>query len=93
MRQGRGAPWELHLWIGAILHLPIAQRDSNWHVLRLPTAEVIRIPKTAAHGARIPHDRPQLVGPATTSGRRRTAARIPEVAPQWSISPAILDSR
>ena len=34
MRQGRGAPWEMHLFIGALLHLGIGDRDSNWH--RLP---------------------------------------------------------
>ena len=27
MRQGRGAPWDMRLFVGAMLHLPIAKRD------------------------------------------------------------------
>ena len=42
MRQGRGAPWDLHVWLGAILHLGIAQRDGQWHCLNLPTEEVVK---------------------------------------------------
>ncbi len=42
MRQGRGAPWDMRLFVGAILHLPIAKRDGQWHTLSLPTNEVIR---------------------------------------------------
>lgn len=41
MRQGRGAPWDMRLFIGAMLHLPIAKRDNQWHNLRLPTEEVV----------------------------------------------------
>ena len=41
MRQGRGAPWDMRLFIGALLHLPIAQRDGQWHRLNLPTEEVV----------------------------------------------------
>ena len=40
--QGRGAPWEQHLWIGAYLHLGIAERDGEWRTLRFATAEVIK---------------------------------------------------
>lgn len=41
MQQGRGAPWHMHLWLGAILHCAIAQRDGQWHSLTLPTREVV----------------------------------------------------
>lgn len=41
MRQGRGAPWDMRLFVGAMLHLPIAKRDGQWHTLSLPTKEVI----------------------------------------------------
>ena len=41
LRQGRGMAWEFHLAIGAMAHLSVAQRDGQWHVLRLSTAEVI----------------------------------------------------
>ena len=41
MRQGRGAPWDMRLFVGAMLHLPIAKRDGQWHTLSLPTEEVI----------------------------------------------------
>ena len=40
--QGRGAPWEQHLWIGAYLRLGIDDRDGEWRTLRFPTAEVIK---------------------------------------------------
>ena len=42
MRQGRGAPWDMRLFVGAMLHLPIAQRDGQWHRLNLPVEEIIR---------------------------------------------------
>ncbi len=42
MRRGKGAPWELRLFIGALLHLGVAQRDGQWHTLDIPTADVIR---------------------------------------------------
>lgn len=42
MRQGRGAPWDMRLFVGALLHLPIAKRDGQWHTLSLPVEEVIR---------------------------------------------------
>ena len=38
--QGRGAPWALRLFIGAMLHLPVEQRDGYWRTLRFPLAEV-----------------------------------------------------
>ena len=41
MRQGRGAPWELHLFISAMLHLNIHERDGIFHTLRFSTDEVI----------------------------------------------------
>ena len=41
MRQGRGASWDLRLFVGAMLHTPIAKRNSQWHSLKLDTAEVI----------------------------------------------------
>lgn len=41
IRQGRGAPWDMRLFVGALLHLPIAQRDGQWHPLSLPTEEII----------------------------------------------------
>lgn len=37
LAQGRGAPWTMRLWIGAMLHLGINQRDGRWHMLRFPT--------------------------------------------------------
>ena len=36
MRQGRGAPWALRLFIGALLHMPVADRDGRFHTYRLP---------------------------------------------------------
>ena len=41
MAQGRGAPWPLRLFVGALLHLAIHNRDGEWHVLRFRTDEVI----------------------------------------------------
>ena len=41
MRQGRGAPWEKHLFISAMLHLDIHERDGIFHTLRFSTDEVI----------------------------------------------------
>lgn len=42
MQRGRGAPWHMHLWLGAILYCAIAQRDGQWHSLTLPTEEVVK---------------------------------------------------
>lgn len=33
---GRGAPWDLRLFIGALLHLAVAERDGEWRTLRFP---------------------------------------------------------
>ena len=39
--QGRGAPWDMRLWVYAILQLKVEDRDGLWHTLRFPTEEVI----------------------------------------------------
>ena len=39
--QGHGAPWDLRLWVYALLHLPIEKRDGQWHKLLFPLEEVI----------------------------------------------------
>lgn len=41
MSRGRGAPWSMRLMIGAILHLPISDRDWKWRRLEFTTDEVI----------------------------------------------------
>ena len=41
LAQGRGAPWPMRLFVGALLHLPITDRDGEWRTIRIPTAEVI----------------------------------------------------
>ncbi|MCY4507431.1 MAG: hypothetical protein OXG35_10805, partial [Acidobacteria bacterium] len=38
---GRVAPWDLRLFVGALLHLSIRSRDGLWRTLRFPTEEVI----------------------------------------------------
>lgn len=40
MAQGRGAPWPMRLFVGALLHLSIAERDGEWHTLRFPVFDV-----------------------------------------------------
>ena len=40
MAQGRGAPWTMRLWIGALLHLAIKDRDGDFHFLRFPVFDV-----------------------------------------------------
>ena len=40
MQQGRGAPWTMRLFVGALLHLGIPERDGEWHNLRFELAEV-----------------------------------------------------
>ena len=43
LAQGRGAPWALRLFVGALLHLRVSARDSTWRQLEpLETEEVIR---------------------------------------------------
>lgn len=42
MKEGRGAPYELHLFMGAMLHLPIEQRTNDFRRLVFKTEEVIR---------------------------------------------------
>ena len=37
---GRGAPWPLRLFVAALLHLGVSDRDGEWHTLRFPVAEV-----------------------------------------------------
>ena len=39
--QSHGAPWDLRLWVYALLHLPIEKRDGQWHKLSFPLEEVI----------------------------------------------------
>lgn len=38
--RGPAAPYALRLFVGAMLHLPVDARDSNWHTLRFPLLEV-----------------------------------------------------
>ena len=42
LSQGHGAPWSLRLFIGAMLHLKVSDRDGQWHTLPIPTEEVER---------------------------------------------------
>ena len=43
LAQGRGAPWALRLFVGALLHLPVTDRDNRWRQLApMETEEVIR---------------------------------------------------
>ena len=39
--QGHGAPWDLRLWVYALLHLPVEKRDGQWHKLTFSLEEVI----------------------------------------------------
>ena len=41
LAQGRGAPWDLRLFVGAMLHLGIVERDGEWHRLPMPLADVV----------------------------------------------------
>ena len=41
MSQGRGAPWEMRLFVGALLHLAVGDRDGQWRTILLPTEVVI----------------------------------------------------
>ena len=36
LKAGRGAPWEMRLFIGALLHLEIVRRDGQWKTLKFP---------------------------------------------------------
>ena len=36
MTQGRGAPWDMHLFVSAFLHLAIEDRHGRWVTLRFP---------------------------------------------------------
>ena len=36
MTAGRGAPWDMHLFISAMLHLDVLQRNGHWRTLRFP---------------------------------------------------------
>ena len=36
MRQGRGAPWALRLFIGMLLHMPVEDRNGHFHRYRFP---------------------------------------------------------
>ena len=40
--RGRGAPLPMRLFIGALLHLKVNDRDSQWHKIVRPTEDVIR---------------------------------------------------
>ena len=41
MKHGRGAPWPMRLFVGALLHLGVSQRDGQWRTIRFPSDEVI----------------------------------------------------
>ena len=42
MTRGHGAPASLRLFVGALLHLRVSDRDGEWRTLRFPVAEVER---------------------------------------------------
>ena len=41
LSSGRGAPWDLRLFVYALLHLDVDDRDGEWHTILRPTDEVI----------------------------------------------------
>ena len=42
MRAGKGAPWPLHLFIGALINTEIDRRDDDFHFLTVSTEDVIQ---------------------------------------------------
>ena len=40
MKPGRGAPWELRLFVAVLLHMPVTERDGIWRSLQFPVSEV-----------------------------------------------------
>ena len=40
MKPGRGAPWEMRLFVAVLLHMPISDRDGQWRSLQFPVSEV-----------------------------------------------------
>lgn len=40
MAQGRGAPWPMGLFVGAMLQLAVERRDGHWYTIRRTTTEV-----------------------------------------------------
>lgn len=41
LAQGRGAAWDLHLFVSAFLHLPVAARTGDWRKLTFPVTEAV----------------------------------------------------
>ena len=41
MKHGRGAPWPMRLFVGALLHLGVSRRDGPWRTIRFPTDEAL----------------------------------------------------
>ena len=77
LSEGRGAPWPMRLFIGAILHLAVSHRNWHWRILRFPH---LRIHETDEQGhplCGIPSVESWL-HPAGWSNYRRDWHKLPE---------------
>ena len=84
LAQGRGAPWPLRLFVGAMLHLPIAARDGRWTPIRAPTFDTARdewlAMFPAADAESLPDPVPGVVSwlhPKGWANRRRDWRQLP----------------
>ena len=77
LMSGRGAPWDLRLFVFALLHLDVADRDGEWHTIHLPTAPEHAARLYAATGKRLLSVEDWL-HPKGWANKRRDWYRLPE---------------
>lgn len=97
-RQGRGASWELRLWIEALLGLHVRDRNGEWRTLPYPLSKIIDM--LHPHGwanqrrdwSRLPealHRMRELLGFVPVEGVGRVAMVFPSVIPEAPTDPGV----
>ena len=77
LSSGVGAPWDLRLFVYALLHLDVADRDGEWHTVRIAASPDHAKNLENATGNRIPNIEDWL-HPNGWSNKRRDWHRLPE---------------
>ena len=75
---GHGAPWDLALFVFALLHLDVADRDGTWHTLEVATLADDAKRMQDATGRPWPSAEAWLFGDSGWANRRRDWDKLPE---------------
>ena len=83
LKAGRGAPWDLRMFVYALLHLAVPDRDGEWHCIRA-AASARHVPEVEAMVGRPVPSVEGWLHPDGWANRRRDWHRLPEALDRMS---------